>query len=408
MEKVECAPFLRGPILEDPDPASHLYIPKAPPRNYETLSQAIEAGKFRDQINEPAPKTMEEARGINIRDRRKIKIQRAKIAPQTTDGTNQMSNMQGFGSQMNFTQDPYSMGGDTFGGPFGGGGMYGEDPSPFGGGAPFGGDQWGGGEEDTFSGMGKPYSDLTGGPDPQATRTQNDEDDGADDGEDDEDDHGENHYEDETDYGEGEDGEVRLENKDDDDEIDQKDLDPSSFPYSTPMNEPGDEQIMQDAKILRERDGIAKSMAEAGFDNHEIQTGDGEEFNNPVASETVQAETGSNVVQEEVRPKKKLKEKFMRDREQLERLMNAQGDSIYRRADEPPPGRKPPADDLPGHQNPGEYPPSRHPRETRIMSGQEIKQQMAMQKLARAALKAIGKRGGAKTKRGGKVKVMFM
>lgn len=83
-----------------------------------------------------------------------------------------MSNMQGFGSQMNFTQDPYSMGGDAFGGPFGGGGMFGEDPSPFGGGAPFGGDQWGGREEE-FSGMGEPYSDVTGGPDPQTTRSQN-------------------------------------------------------------------------------------------------------------------------------------------------------------------------------------------------------------------------------------------
>lgn len=79
--------------------------------------------------------------------------------------------------------------------------------------------------------------------------------------------------------------------------------------------------------------------------------------------------------------------------------MNAKGDSIYRKASEPLPAQVAPEAQGPMER---EIDPFTLP-ERRILSPQEIRAQMALEKIARAAIKASRKRG-----RKGKASIVFI
>lgn len=70
LKNVDCAPFLQRLILEDPDPSSPLYIPKPPPRRYETLSEALKAGTVVDHDPDATERSAAYTGGVNIRDDR--------------------------------------------------------------------------------------------------------------------------------------------------------------------------------------------------------------------------------------------------------------------------------------------------------------------------------------------------
>lgn len=100
-------------------------------------------------------------------------------------------------------------------------------------------------------------------------------------------------------------------------EEEEEEDDESGYRQSAPMFAPGDEQLMEDARNLRERDGIPYHDSQDSVRDNADATG----YEDPVAEGTSYSEKaeegagpggGSELVenQEDGRPRRKLKEKF--------------------------------------------------------------------------------------------------